>query len=128
MEATQVSRETLQPAAAVAGCNIPEACSTLHAWLVATEENGLDGSIAQVTLRAVEEKLANWMDSPQAGGAEGEELMFGVNLVRLAEASVWNRLMVEKTVVRSTDDEVSVVRQALLLLESALGISAESLQ
>lgn len=90
--------------------------ATLRLWLAAYGADQLGPDVAQVTLRHVgEDMLGGWVDSPEAGA--GDELMYAVGLVELAERSLWAAKMAGDDEQVAPDTAV-VVRRALVLLEA----------
>ncbi|MBI3156585.1 MAG: hypothetical protein HYZ20_14405 [Burkholderiales bacterium] len=87
----------------------------LRQWLVAHGEDQLSASVAQVALRVVVEDMLNgWVDSPEA--AAGDELMFAVALVELAERALWaGRMAFDDD--RISSDVAAVVQRALAQLD-----------
>lgn len=90
--------------------------AVLRLWLVAYGEDQLSVDAGQVALRVVVEDMLNgWVDSPEA--AAGDELMYAVGLVELAERALWGAKMT------CNDDPIApdvaaVVQRALGLLDA----------
>ena len=90
--------------------------AVLRQWLVAHGEDQLGASVAQVALRVVVEDMLNgWVDSPEA--AAGDELMYAVGLVELAERALWAAKMAGDD-EQISPDVVAVVQRALGLLDA----------
>jgi hypothetical protein len=90
--------------------------AVLRQWLALYDEDQLISvDVAQVALRVVVEDMLNgWVDSPEA--AAGDELMFAVALVELAERALWAAKMTGDD-DRISSDVAAVVRRALAQLD-----------
>lgn len=118
--ALKIAPPTHGDAAASSMFDLDGACSVLRAWLRAADDENLDCSTAQVSLRAAEEMLNGWEESPagRMAGDPGLWTMYGVNLVTLAEASMWVAACASSKTMAGPED-ATLVRRALDYLQRA---------